>query len=135
MLKKCALFNNILKIKLNYETTTKNISKRPVIVLFPYSPQSCINILKFHLLQHGLTNYNYIYIYPISKHCFQKLIKIYICTIRNVTFYENDGNIHINIFKTCTAFKNHVKTMHTGHLQQYLKYFLLYYSQYRFKNY
>ena len=25
-------------------------------------------------------------------------------------------------------FKNHVKAMHTGHLQQYLKYFLLYYS-------
>ena len=34
-------------------------------------------------------------------------------------------NVHINIFKTCTALQNHVKAMHTGHLQQYFKYFLL----------
>ena len=33
-------------------------------------------------LQHGLTNYNYIY--PISKHCFQKRIQKHICTVRNV---------------------------------------------------
>ena len=32
--------------------------------------------------------------------------------------HENVGTIHINIFKTCTALQNHVKAMHTGHLQQ-----------------
>ena len=41
-------------------------------------------------LQHGLTNYNYIY--PISKHCFQK------------TFEKCKKQYH----KTCTALQNHV---------------------------
>ena len=38
----CDLSNNISNIKLNYDTATKNISKRPGIVLFQYSPQSCM---------------------------------------------------------------------------------------------
>ena len=84
-------------------------------------------------MQHGLTNYNYIC--PILKHYFQKLIQKRICTVRNVKtrIFENVGKIQINIFKTCTALQNHVKAMHTGHLQQYFKYFLLYYSQHRFR--
>ena len=46
----CALSNHILKIKLNHDTATKNISRRPGIVLFPCSPQSCINILNTFLV-------------------------------------------------------------------------------------
>ena len=39
--------NNILNIKLNYDTANKNISRSPGIVLFPYSPESSINIKKY----------------------------------------------------------------------------------------
>jgi hypothetical protein len=48
---------------------------------------------------------------------------------------ENVGTIHINICKRYAALQNHVKAMHTGHMEQYFKYFLLYFSQDRFKNY
>ena len=60
LVNECALSKNIFKIKMNYDTVTKNISRRPGIALLPYSPQSCINILMFFwllYLQHGLTNY------------------------------------------------------------------------------
>ena len=70
---------------------------------------------------------------PILKHHFQKLIQKHICTVRNVK-HKNRWqcwNHPINIFKTCRASQNHVKAMHTGHLQQYFKYFLLNWSHFR----
>ena len=96
-----------------------------------YNHASTFSMFLLLHLQHWLTNSNHIY--PILKHCSQKLIQKHICTVRNVeNRHENVGNSHINIFKTSTALLNHVKAVHTGHLQQYC---FLHYSQHGFKNY
>ena len=73
---------------------------------------------------------------PSKNTTFRNSFKNMHCEKCKITrIYENVGTIHINVFKTCAALQNLVKAMHTGHLQPYFPYFLLYYSQNRFKNY
>ena len=102
--------NNIVNIKLNYryDTATKNISGRPGIVLFPYSPQSCINICSFFFkftknVKAMHTGHNIFYIFFSITH------SIGLKTIHWSHFRTLLSVTHLNIFALGGNAQNRIK--------------------------